>query len=89
MSTTHVAGLVVKFRVLDRVIQRCAVCGEKLEDLRPSRIAVCSTDDRGLPVFGEGRLVEVIDGNPRSFIDCGDFETAELPENFCLALVER
>ncbi len=90
-TTTHVAGPVVQFGKLDRVIQRCAVCGEKLEDLRPSCIMVASTDekDRGIPQFAEAHLIRVTEGNPRGFVDLGDFTKEPLPDDFCLSLVER
>lgn len=93
-GTTHVAGPVVYLERLRRIIQRCAVCGEKLEDIRLDNIMVLSTPgaaDNGPPSgFAERHLIEVTDGNPRRFLDLGDFtEVATLPENFCLALVEE
>lgn len=89
-TTTHVAGPLVGFEKLDRAIQRCAVCGEKLEDMRPSRVMVMSTNgDNSIPRFAEAHLIRVSYGeNPKSFIDLGDFREAELPDDFCLKLVE-
>lgn len=93
MSVTHVAGPVVFFGKADRVIQRCAVCGDMLTHIRPSRIAVLgkkevTIDD--LPHFGEGRLITVVDGNPRQFTDVGGFaDNPDLPDDFCLELVEE
>jgi hypothetical protein len=91
VSTTHVVGPQVVFGKLDRAIQRCAICGEKLDDYRPSRIAIVGTSGApsGLPSFGEGRLLRVSDGNPKSFVDVGDFVNDPLPDDFCLSLVEQ
>jgi hypothetical protein len=91
MTTTHLAGPLVVFSKLDRAIQRCAVCGEVLEDMQPSCISVVSTrsDDHGLPQFAEAHLIEATEGNPKQFLDLGDFTKVDLPNNFCLALVER
>jgi len=89
-STTHVAGPLVGFRKLDRAIQRCAVCGEKLEDLRPSRVSVFSSDGcNELPQFPEAYLVRVTPGNPKAFHVIGDFREVDLPDDFCLRLVEE
>ena len=92
MSTTHVAGPQIGFRKLDRAIQRCAVCGEKLDDLRPSRIMVACTrpgDVPTIPSFPEAHLIRVTEGNPKRFEVLGDFRTADLPDDFCLSLVEE
>lgn len=89
MSVTHVAGPCVIFGKADRLIQRCAVCGYKLEDVHPSRLAFPTTDERGLPKFGEGRMIQVNEGNPKRFLDVGDFQTGTLPDDFCLSLVEE
>lgn len=90
MSVTHVAGPLIGFRRQDRAIQRCAVCGEKLEDLHPSRIVVMSTDGNNeIPQFPVAHLVTVTEGNPKRFDVLGPFETTDLPDDFCLALVEE
>ena len=91
MSVTHVVGPMIGFKELDRVIQRCAVCGEKLEDYHPSRIAIQITEGSGacLPMFPEAKLLRVQEGNPKSYTVLGDFETYPLPEDFCLSLVEE
>lgn len=89
MSVTHVAGPVVTFGKNDRIIQRCACCGESLLDVRPSRVAVQSEDgDRGVGHFAERHLVHVSGQNPKHYVDLGDFIEKDLPEDFCLALVE-
>lgn len=89
MTTTHLAGPVVTFGKLDRLIQRCAVCGEKLEDLRPSCVSVMSKNGNNeLPQFAEAHLIQVTEGNPKRFLDLGDFTQVELPDDFCLRLVE-
>jgi hypothetical protein len=88
-SVTHVAGPVVS--VHGRAIQRCPVCGEKLCDNLGQTGPV--NDDGSAPeflAFGERRLIEVMGGNPTRYVDVGDFVQCEtLPENFCLALVEK
>jgi hypothetical protein len=89
-SVTHVVGPYVVFRALDRIIQRCAICGEKLEDIRPSRVAVVSTNgNNDLPIFPEGHLIRVTEGNPKEFVILGDFAKGLLPDDFCLSLVEE
>lgn len=85
MSVTHVAGPAVSFTSLDRVIQRCVVCGDVLEDFRPSCVMVVGGGGGGVPVWPERHLVHV-DGAQR--IVLGDFGNAPLPDDFCLALVE-
>jgi hypothetical protein len=91
MSVTHVAGPMVGLVKLDRAVQRCALCGYKLEDFRPSRIAVASTAGAPdqIPQFPERHLIRVSGDNPRHFIVLGDFVDTDLPEDFCLALVEE
>ncbi len=90
MSVTHVAGPVVRFNKLDRLIQRCAICGYKLEDLIPSCVLVASINGNDeLPSFEECHLIRVTEGNPKHFEDLGNFVTATLPDDFCLPLVER
>ena len=86
MSVTHVAGPVVGFTRLDRAIQRCAVCGEVLIDVIPSRMSVPIGQDTSVPSYAEAHLIRV-DGVMSA--DLGSFITEELPDDFCLALVER
>jgi hypothetical protein len=89
MSVTHVAGPSIHLVKLDRLVQRCALCGAKLEDIRPSCIAIASTNgDRSLPQFVARHMIRVTEGNPRHFEDLGDFIDADLPDDFCLELVE-
>lgn len=89
MSTSHVAGIAVGIWSADIFIQRCALCGEVLQDLRPSRLAVPDGDYRGLPEFKAAGVYRVTQGNPTSFIFLGDFAKIALPDDFCLPLVER
>lgn len=90
MSTTHVAGIAIGIKSADLFVQRCALCGEVLQDCRPSRMAVPEGSDRGLPEFAVGGLYRITKGNPTSFIFVGDFaEVEELPDDFCLPLLER
>lgn len=96
-STTHVAGPWVGFKAEDRLIQRCMVCGEKLIDLKPSctHVAVPPENqdeksiERYIPTFSPGRMIQVSEGNPKQFLDVGDFKVDPLPDDFCLALVEE
>ena len=90
-TTTHIAGPLVRFRDIDRAIQRCAVCGEKLEDIRPSCTAVLSTrGDSSLPQFPQAHLVRVSgDEACKRFEVLGGAEVVGLPDDFCLRLVEE
>lgn len=90
MSITHIAGIAVGIKSVDIWIQRCAMCGEVLQDIYPSRCMIASEDNRGLPEFKVGSLYRVTEGNPTSFVLLGDFsEIEKLPDDFCLSLVER
>lgn len=82
-TTTHLAGPVVGFRSLDRVIQRCALCGIALDDYRPSCVA--TSDGAPPPKFAEGNLIRIAEfEGGRHCSDLGDFTTQPLPEDFCL-----
>lgn len=87
MSVTHVAGPVVTIRSLNRSIQRCAICGEKLRD-NLNEMGPIGPDGKP-PAFlhySEAALIE-IDGNRTSVV--GDFlDCDRLPDDFCLSLVE-
>ncbi len=91
MSTTHVAGPVVS--IGDRIIQRCAICGDKLVDnINKACVARPGDHPIDIGVWREGCLVQVVDlgdGCERA-VDTGDFGITELlPGDFCLALVEE
>lgn len=88
MSVTHVAGPPVT--IGERTVQRCALCGEKLLDNKNTVAPIGPNGEPpDFPVWRERSLVTVSEGNPTSFILAGDFAAVEeLPEDFCLALVE-
>lgn len=88
MSVTHVAGPVVT--IGSRVIQRCAVCGEKLADNKNTAAPVNPDGSPPeFPTWPERSLVQIEAGNPTRYSLAGDFMQADkLPEDFCLALVE-
>ncbi len=75
-TATHVAGPAVQAG--QRVIQRCAVCGEKLSD---------NGDSILVGLFAEGQLVRAEDGyfygTDRNFLT-----VKRMPRDFCIALVE-
>lgn len=82
-SATHLAGPVVVIN--GRIIQRCAVCGEKLRDNLGEQAPM--KPDGSPPEFHaweEAALVQVA-GNRASRI--GSLND-DLPDDFCLALVE-
>ena len=90
-SVTHVAGPVVSIRSINRAVQRCAMCGEKLADSRGQM--GCVGPDGEPPEFvhwEERHLIRVTEGNPTHSEDIGDFgdPAIDLPEDFCLSLVE-
>ena len=90
MSTTHIAGPMVGLRKEDIAVQRCALCGEALIRCRPSRMAVPAGMGPALTQFAQEHLIRVTQGNPTQFADLGRFSdpTVELPDDFCLPLVE-
>jgi hypothetical protein len=45
--------------------------------------------DRSIPRFAEAHLIRVEGHFPQTFTDLGSFLTEDLPDDFCLALVER
>ena len=77
-TVTHVAGPYVQ--IGDRVIQRCAVCGEKLADtFEPN-------SDGTVAVWNEGVLVRFRKSHQKNV---GDFNNCKsLPRDFCITLVE-
>lgn len=85
MAIVHVAGPVVGIGT--RIIQRCAVCGDKLAD--NIRVAMPLNPDGSLPSFPtwkEGDLIE-FDGHRQNVV--GNFgEDGPLPDDFCIILVE-
>lgn len=89
-SVTHLAGAVVRIgkKPHGRVIQRCAVCGDKLCD-NVNFAAPLGPD--GAPAefatWPEGHMVKVSGGRS---VGQGSFAgAARLPKDFCLMLVEE
>lgn len=77
-TVSHVVGPFVQ--IGDRVVQRCALCGEKLADTKePDRLG-------RVVVWNEGLLVRCQNG---IMFKVGDLlNNDELPDDFCLPLVE-
>jgi len=88
-SLTHVAG--IAFRVGDRVIQRCCVCGEKLLD--NLRTAVPLNPDGSIPEFPTWEEMALVqcEGNRQSALqpERDVRGNPKLPEDSCLLLVEE
>ena len=83
-SVTHVAGPLIK--VGPRIVQRCPVCGEKLNDSRDLANAASSDGPPEFLSWVEGALVQ-FQGARQSVV--GDFfQVTPLPDDFCLELVE-
>lgn len=88
MSVIHVAGSSI---ALDgRLIQRCAICGEKLIDFRDADLGQQS--ERGkmelAKIWVPGIFVEVgLDGRQVSYV-CPPGESRPPTDLFCLSLVE-
>jgi hypothetical protein len=84
MSVTHIAGLIVT--VNGRLIQRCAVCGEKLVDGSwhcPYNITLTSCEGHkiGVSSIPPGSIVSIDDGT----VTIGDQYSRD---DNCLPLVE-
>lgn len=79
MSVTHVAGPTVSHN--GRIIQRCAVCGEKLADNLG-----CASSDGTFCTWADAALVQV-DGNQSTLI--GSYFNDDPSDDFCIILVER
>lgn len=89
-TVTHAAGPAVSF--MGRVIQRCAVCGCKLADNQNTAMPMNADGTPPVfPVWSEGALVQVEEGNPTRYSVIGEFggkKPTPVPEDFCIALVE-
>ena len=81
----HVAGLPIT--VGSRVRQRCAWCGETIDDTDLSRVGVPIEDaGRPWPTWEVGALV-VVDGNARWMYQPAETTgTTPIPEDSCLAI---
>lgn len=77
MSVTHIAGSSINFR--GRLLQRCAVCGEKLLDAVPTPFCNHNFFAMGMLITVDGVRVE-----QRGIIH----NDVDVPEDFCIALVE-
>lgn len=90
MSVTHVAGPVVRIGcgcAGTRIIQRCAVCGEKLcDNVNTSMPLNPDGTQPEFPTWAEGNFVWH-EGNGWHLI--GPFESEPMPEDFCIDLVEE
>jgi hypothetical protein len=87
-TVTHVAGIV--FRIGERVIQRCCVCGEKLcDNLNTAMPLKPDGSVPEFPVWEEMALVQH-EGNRWSLIEPerNDAGEPKLPTDSCIALVE-
>lgn len=79
-SVTHIAGHSITVR--GRLIQRCALCGEKLVD----SLNTASPDGRPIGTWEVGRFVNVTFGNPSRSVVLENSD--KLPDDSCLSLVE-
>ncbi len=88
MSVTHLAGAVVGFK--GRGIQRCAVCGEKMSDSLGQMGCVGPNGEAPEMLrFAEAHLIQYSGGNPNRMMDLGSYvDIAEVPDDFCINLVE-
>ncbi len=79
-SVTHVAGPIM---ICDlRILQRCAICGEKMIDT-----TLAQTGDQ-FAAYPPGKMVSH-DGGKIQVGQCFFHRAEKLPADFCLALVER
>lgn len=84
-TVTHIAGLVMVMP--GRLIQRCALCGEKLCDSKDGTVALNEDGTAsGYPRWDTGRHVRITFGNPQQSELLA--ESDQLPPDSCLALVE-
>ena len=80
MSLTHVAAPAIQ--IGDRVIQRCAICGEKLIDARPSMhdfLQKAGLIDIKLATWDAGAYVRIHNNSQ---------VRVNVPDNLCIVLVE-
>ena len=80
MALTHMAGVAVQ--IGDRVIQRCAICGEKLIDAHPSLhdfLEKTGLIDIKLATWDTGALITIKDKTQ---------VRVNTPDNLCIVLVE-
>lgn len=90
-SICHVAGPVVAIRSINRAVQRCAMCGEKLADNKNQTGPVGPNGESPeWSHWAEAHLIRVEGTNPTHYADVGDWrdESIPVPEDFCIDLVE-
>lgn len=94
--THHIAGLPVAFKVNNRLIQRCAICGHKLLDTTISNLYF--KEDGSLAdgaAYPQGDFIRVTETEPFGVVGVKS-ETreislqmlAEFPDTICIFLVE-
>lgn len=85
-TTTHLAGPPIS--IMERVIQRCAICGEKLCDNLNCAMPIEADGSIPLfPVWRQGDFVQM-EGNRSSVIGSIFADSGGIPEDICLDLVE-
>jgi len=91
MSVTHIAGRPVALRGhLNRVIQRCALCGAMMDD-RSIGLMIVKAGHAGLTPYPEGHLIRFkTEEGPTVRSDLGPInQRNELPADFCLRDVDK
>ena len=90
-TVTHLAGPPVTLMGgINRIIQRCAVCGEKLADR--DRPILSIPGNEMLTAYAQGHLVRFYPEKGEGvFVSMGAISKlrAGLPEDFCLKQVEK
>ena len=86
-STTHVAAPYVALN--GRLIQRCAVCGEKLNDSKNEMAPVRPDGSAQEPLhWPPMRLVRVTHGNPSRWEVLDEPADGKMPDDSCFDLIE-
>lgn len=85
-STSHLAGAAIT--VEGRLIQRCAICGDKLIDSKNCFIAATTRENDTFSSWKPGMFVRVTTGNPQQWELLEDSGDGKLPDDSCIDLVE-